>query len=110
MTIASSYRTDRAASVIPSVSVEDAISSAERALRGNHEGGLSKPTLEYFAKADGSLALTHVIQVRNASEGTWYEAFVDAHSGELLSITNFVTQATVWIKVYNDPLSSDNEP
>jgi len=51
--------------------------------------------VEYISKPDGSAALAHVIQIVNEQAGTWYEAFVDAHSGELLSVTDFVTKAAV---------------
>lgn len=52
-------------------------------------------SLEYLALEDGSVALTHVIQVMNADANTAYEAFVDAHSGDIIGITDFSAQATV---------------
>ncbi|KAK7034645.1 hypothetical protein VNI00_012287, partial [Paramarasmius palmivorus] len=76
----------------PTFDVKDAIKVAEDALEGKHND--IEPTLEYLARPDGSVALTHVIQVKNDDAKTWYEAFVDAHSGELLSITDFVAHAT----------------
>ncbi|KAF5380174.1 hypothetical protein D9615_006215 [Tricholomella constricta] len=80
------------ASSTPSVSLEAAIAKAEEALDGKFN---SHPaTLEYLAKDDGSVVLTHVIQIQNESAGTWYQAFVDAHSGELVSIVDFVSQAS----------------
>ena len=51
-------------------------------------------SLEYVAKADGSVALVHVVQIRNEETNAWYEAMVDAHSGELVSITDFVADAS----------------
>jgi extracellular elastinolytic metalloproteinase len=48
-----------------------------------------------LAKKDGSAALAHSFQVNNEESGAWYEAFVDAHSGELLSVVDFVAQASV---------------
>ncbi|KAI0634676.1 Fungalysin metallopeptidase-domain-containing protein [Trametes polyzona] len=79
----------------PSVKVEDAIASAEELLKGKHDAeNFPAPTLEWFAKDDGSIALTHVFQVRNEEAGTWYEAFVDAHSGDLVSVTDFVSKAS----------------
>ncbi|ESK83701.1 putative extracellular elastinolytic metalloproteinase precursor [Moniliophthora roreri MCA 2997] len=76
----------------PTFDVKQAIEVAEAALEGKHND--IEPTLEYLARPDGSVALTHVIQVKNNDARTWYEAFVDAHSGELLSITDFVSHAT----------------
>lgn len=88
-----------AASIIPSVSVGDAMLAAESQLNATFdEATFPTPTLVYLARRDQSLALAHVFQVRNAQLGTWYEAFVDAHSGKLLSITNFVADATVRVQ------------
>lgn len=53
------------------------------------------PTIEFFAKPDNTAVLTHVVQIQNDSTGAWLEAFVDAHSGELVSVTDFVTRAVV---------------
>ncbi|KAF8056609.1 Fungalysin metallopeptidase-domain-containing protein [Lyophyllum atratum] len=76
----------------PTVSADEAITKAEEALDGKYNQ--HPTTLEYLAKDDGSVVLTHVIQIQNEAAGTWYQAFVDAHSGELASITDFVTQAS----------------
>ncbi|KAF9458835.1 Fungalysin metallopeptidase-domain-containing protein [Collybia nuda] len=80
------------ASSKPTVTVEAAITTAEKALGGtfnNHPAAV-----EYLVKDDGSVVLTHVVQIRNEAAGTWYQAFVDAHSGDLVSIVDFVTQAS----------------
>ncbi|KAF9443169.1 hypothetical protein P691DRAFT_764533 [Macrolepiota fuliginosa MF-IS2] len=80
------------ASSTPSVSLEDAVAAAEKALNGKAND--HQPTLEFFAKQDQSVVLTHVIQIENDQTGAWFEAFVDAHSGEVVSVTDFVTQAS----------------
>lgn len=80
------------ASSLPSVSVDSIIGKVEDSFVATHNGISS---LEYFVQSDGSIALTHVVQVRNEETNAWYEAFVDAHSGEILSVTDFVAQATV---------------
>ena len=86
----------KAPSTTPTVEVSDAISAAEDLLGGTYDNSAyPAPSLEYFAKEDGSFALTHVFHVTNDTAGTFYEAFVDAHSGELLSVTDFVAHATV---------------
>lgn len=38
---------------------------------------------------------THVVQIQNDTTGTWFEAFVDAHSGDLVTVTDFVARASV---------------
>ena len=48
-----------------------------------------------MAQKDGSLALTHVVQIQNDETGAWFEAFVDAHTGELVQLTDFVAKASV---------------
>lgn len=80
----------------PSVPLADAIASAEKQLNGKFDAANSPvPTLEYVAKSDGSAVLAHVFRVRNETAGTWYEAFVDAHNGQLVSVTDFISKFTV---------------
>ncbi|KAJ7289420.1 Fungalysin metallopeptidase-domain-containing protein [Mycena rebaudengoi] len=81
------------ASSTPSISFDDARAAAEAALEGSHEG-LPAAELKYLALSSGAAALVHAFQVRNEVAGTWYEALVDAHSGELLSIVDYVAQAS----------------
>ncbi|KAF5379696.1 hypothetical protein D9615_005730 [Tricholomella constricta] len=85
-------KTDKIAASTPSVTVESVIRKAEEVLEGKYNG--HPAALEYLARPDGSVALTHVVQIQNEEAGTWYEAFVDAHSGEILTVTDFVTDAT----------------
>lgn len=80
----------------PTVTVEDAIKAGEEALNGKFVADeFPEPSLEYVAQQDGSLKLAHVLQVRNEEAGTWYEAFVDAHTADVISVTDFVSKATV---------------
>jgi extracellular elastinolytic metalloproteinase len=75
------------------VDKKTAIAAAEAALDCTYN---SHPTtLEYLARPDGSVALVHVIQVKNDHTGRWYEAYVDAHSAQLLSTVDFVADASV---------------
>ncbi|PBK88815.1 hypothetical protein ARMGADRAFT_1033793 [Armillaria gallica] len=37
-------------------------------------------------------ALTHIIQIKNEESGGWFEAFVDIHTGEVVSATDFVSR------------------
>ncbi|KAF8067459.1 Fungalysin metallopeptidase-domain-containing protein [Lyophyllum atratum] len=80
------------ASSTPSITLDAAIATAEGALSGRFNQ--HPPTLEFFAKEDGSVALTHVMQIQDEDAGIWFEAFVDAHSGDLLSVTDFVAKAS----------------
>lgn len=90
--------TEKHAPSTPTVSVESIIAKTEEALDGKYNGW--KPALEYLARPDGDAALVHVVQIQNEEAGTWYEAFVDAHSGELLTVTDFVSHATVNTPIY----------
>jgi hypothetical protein len=83
---------------VPTVSLEDAIAAAEDALDGTFNE--HPPTLEFLALEDGSLRLTHVMQIQNAETNAWFEAFVDAQTGEVLSVTDFVTKASVRITLF----------
>ncbi|KAI0785688.1 Fungalysin metallopeptidase-domain-containing protein [Abortiporus biennis] len=76
----------------PTISLDTAISKAEAALNGQFNQ--HPPTVEFVAQEDGSVALAHVVQIQNDSTGAWFEAFIDAHSGELVHVTDFVTKAS----------------
>ncbi|KAJ8495564.1 hypothetical protein ONZ45_g12819 [Pleurotus djamor] len=76
----------------PTLALDQAIAKAEQLLDGKDNG--HPPTLEFLALQDGSAALTHVIQIQNDETGAWVEAFIDAHTGELRSVTDFVNKAT----------------
>ncbi len=82
----------------PTVTTADAIATAEKQLSGKFDAeNFPAPTLQYFAKEDNTAALVHTFQVRNEAAGTWFEAFVDAHSGELISVTDFVNKASYFV-------------
>ncbi|EJF58150.1 hypothetical protein DICSQDRAFT_110674 [Dichomitus squalens LYAD-421 SS1] len=82
----------------PAVAVEDAIATAEAQLNGKFDTeNFPEPTLQYFVKEDDSAVLVHAFQVRNEGAGTWYQAYVDAHTGELVSITDFVNKASYYV-------------
>ncbi|KAI0042801.1 hypothetical protein FA95DRAFT_1499587 [Auriscalpium vulgare] len=76
----------------PTVSLEDAIATAEKTLDGKFND--FPATLEFLVLDDNTVALTHVVQIRNKATGAWVEAFVDAHANKVLSITDFVSKAT----------------
>ncbi|KAF5351227.1 hypothetical protein D9756_008169 [Leucocoprinus leucothites] len=83
----------KAAPASPSKKWTEVLSNTEKALGGTYTSG-DAPNLEYFVNSDGSLALTYVMQIKNETENLWVEAFVCAHSGELLSVTDFTAHAT----------------
>lgn len=78
----------------PSVSLEDAISTAEQTLSGTYNSDIAA-RLEFLALEDGSVALTHAFHIQNDTTGDWFDAFVDAHENKVLSITDFVARASV---------------
>lgn len=89
-------------STTPKLSAEEAISAAESKLGAIHNGF---PTgLELLAKDDGSVVLTHVVQVENEH---WLEAFVDAQTGEIVSVTDFTADSQFLVVPINkqDPTS-----
>ncbi|KAL0062583.1 hypothetical protein AAF712_010517 [Marasmius tenuissimus] len=75
----------------PTVDVNTVIPKVEEVLQGKkNEIELS---LEYLVQEDGSVALVHVFQVQDEMN-SWYEAYADAHTGELVSVTDFVAKAS----------------
>ena len=83
---------DNIADSTPAIDVDSAIATAEDQLDGKFNG---YKALKYLSLADGSVALTHAIQIQNEETNSWFEAFVDAHSGELLSVVDFVADFSV---------------
>ncbi|KAK7055720.1 extracellular metallo proteinase mep [Favolaschia claudopus] len=80
------------ASSEPSVPFEDAVATAESALAGTYNG--QPPQLKYFVKEDKTAVLVHAFQVQNTDAGSWYKAYVDAHTNKLVSVTDFVAKAS----------------
>jgi Peptidase propeptide and YPEB domain len=93
---------DQVAAPTPVLSKEDAIASAEQQLGGTPNNKV--PTLEYYSLPNGDMVLTYVVEVQTASGDHWYEAFVDATTGEIRGANDFVAAAS-----YNavDPTVSD---
>ncbi|KAF4616520.1 hypothetical protein D9613_008902 [Agrocybe pediades] len=92
---ASNFVDTKSAKVAPSeptVSWRSVLADVEETLGGKYNN--FNASLEYLAMSDGSIALTHVIQVQNEETNAWYEAYIDAHNGELVSVTDFVADAS----------------
>ncbi|KAJ7834402.1 Fungalysin metallopeptidase-domain-containing protein [Mycena leptocephala] len=83
---------DSVATNAASIDSTAAIPLAERHAIGTHNG--HPPTVEYFKKPDGHLALVHVIRIQKDDAQTWHETFIDAHSGELLFLNDFVSHSS----------------
>ncbi|KAG9094550.1 hypothetical protein FRC06_010710, partial [Ceratobasidium sp. 370] len=65
----------------PKLSAADAIAKAEQVIGGKYNKWPTK--LEYLAKDSDHVVLTHAVQIRNEKTSEWYEAFVDAATGEI---------------------------
>ncbi|KAM5541595.1 hypothetical protein V8D89_004785 [Ganoderma adspersum] len=76
----------------PSLSAGDAIAKAESELGGAYDGHPTK--LEFIAREDGSVSLTHAVQIRDDDRDMLVEAFVDAHSGDIVQLTDFSAHAS----------------
>lgn len=86
------------ASSTPSLNWKDLVPKVETLLNGTYlNTGDSSPSLEYLARSDGTVSLTYVMQIRNLSpmNHLWVEAFVCAHSGKVVGVTDFTAHATV---------------
>jgi extracellular elastinolytic metalloproteinase len=75
----------------PTISQADAIAKAEEVLGAKHVDE-APVAVEYFAKDNDHVVLTHVVQVKN--EDHWYQAHVDAHTGEVINVVDFVAEAS----------------
>ncbi|QRV93483.1 extracellular metalloproteinase MEP [Ceratobasidium sp. AG-Ba] len=87
------------ASTQPKLSSDDAIAKAENVTGGKYNSWPTK--LEYFVKDTDHVVLTHVVQVQNEESGEWYEAFVDAATGEVVNIVDFVADASYRVVPFN---------
>ncbi|KAG6899570.1 hypothetical protein C0993_009149 [Termitomyces sp. T159_Od127] len=91
----------------PSLTVDSVIPNIESALEATYN---DHPTsLEYLVREDESVALTHVVQVRNETNGKWYEAFACAHTGEILSVTDFVAHASYHVLPIHKELLTEGQ-
>ena len=72
------------------------LNEIEGPLNGRYNGHPAR--LVYLARPDGSLSLAHGVQIGNVEANTLYEAFVDAHTGTLLSVTDFTSNAVVSLR------------
>ncbi|CAA7265706.1 unnamed protein product [Cyclocybe aegerita] len=88
------FRPVRISSSRPSTLLELTLLPVEKVLRG--EARSESAHLAYLARSDGLASLVHLVEVINLKEGRWFEAYIDAHSGELLSVTNFVSRASYY--------------
>ncbi|KAG2003700.1 extracellular elastinolytic metalloproteinase [Coprinopsis cinerea AmutBmut pab1-1] len=82
----------RIADPSPTVSWRSVLPQIEESLDATYNN--ANATLEYFVKPGGDVALTHIIQLQNKESGAFYEALIDAHSGDLISVNDFVAHAS----------------
>ena len=74
----------------PSTSLTSIISNILGQVGGNQNTDV-EPSLAIHINPSGSPSLVHVVQIQNDDAFTWYEAYVDAHAGSLLSVSDFVS-------------------
>ncbi|KAG8902106.1 hypothetical protein FRB99_004833 [Tulasnella sp. 403] len=78
------------ASTKPKITEAQAISAAESNLGAKYNNWPTK--LEYVLQENGQAVLTYVVQVQNQDH--WYEAFVDAATGKVVNVIDFVAEAS----------------
>lgn len=95
------FKTDKPASSVPTLEFAHAFwqSGAEQKFGGaNGHVNVRKDasgTLGYIARRDGTLALVYGAHVSNAAERTMHRAFIDAHTGKVISAVNYAADASV---------------
>ncbi|KAK1218861.1 hypothetical protein PQX77_018432 [Marasmius sp. AFHP31] len=97
--------TSKIASSTPKVSAEDAVKTAEKTLGG--QANDIAPALQYLARSDGSVSLVHAIQVQDDDTDSFVEAYVDAHSGKVVSMNDFVADASFRVLPINKKVIGD---
>ncbi|KAH7332995.1 Fungalysin metallopeptidase-domain-containing protein [Rhizoctonia solani] len=80
------------ASTTPIFPKQNAIAKAE-ALTGAKYNAIPVG-LEYFAKENNQLVLTHTVQVQNATTAEAYLVYVDASNGEVVNLVDFTAKAS----------------
>ncbi|EJD38799.1 hypothetical protein AURDEDRAFT_23530, partial [Auricularia subglabra TFB-10046 SS5] len=81
------------ASQLPAISVDSATANAEAHLSRTRNEIPAK--LEYVLTEDDALVLAHTVQIKSHDDGHLLEAFVDAHSGDVVAVNDFTTSITV---------------
>ncbi|KAG8906518.1 hypothetical protein FRB99_006738 [Tulasnella sp. 403] len=74
----------------PKITEAQAISAAESNLGATHNNWPTK--LEYVLQENGQAVLTYVVQVEKQDH--WYEVFVDAATGKVVNVIDFVAEAS----------------
>jgi len=82
----------RRAKELPTLTAEQAIERAEEQLAGNWDGTTSK--LEYVHTDDDAFILSRSVQLWENDEGHLLEAFIDAHTGDVVLVNDFTTSIT----------------
>lgn len=85
---------EKIASSSPTISPDKAVYIAEHSLEGKRNEHPAGPEY-YYTSGGGSVVLTPVVQVQNEATDAWYETFVDAHSGDVVSVKSFMADASV---------------
>lgn len=85
--------TEKIAPSTPKLSADEAVKIAEKTLGGQKND--IEPALQFLARPDGSVSLVHAVQVQNEDDESFVEAYVDAHSGKVISMNDFVADASV---------------
>ncbi|KAF9454474.1 hypothetical protein P691DRAFT_770654 [Macrolepiota fuliginosa MF-IS2] len=100
--VSAAFVTITSTSVHPSsatIPYSAAIKTAEDTLHGTYVPPSTPDTsgaqddkqfLEYLANQDSSLTLVYGVPVKNDSEGTYFQAYVDAQGGGVVAATNYV--------------------
>lgn len=115
------YCIDEIPSTTPTISLDSVLSDIEDMVGGATSTSVA-PYLAYLAREDAPPVLTYVVQIVNDAEFTHYQAYIDAHTGELVSIVNFSNAAsytvlpvskqdiTEGIETLNDPEDLTSSP
>ncbi|KAJ3541961.1 hypothetical protein NMY22_g3694 [Coprinellus aureogranulatus] len=80
----------------PTVDLNAAIATAEDALEAKYT---QKFRMAYLIRPDHSAILVYAIEVQNDDQDGHYEAYVDAHTGQLVSLTDYAARSFATVRL-----------
>ena len=89
----SSIHPDYITASVPTITFAATGAAAAAQLNGTYNN--SPVSVKYYVTSTGTAALVYTFEIQNIALGTWYRAFVDAHSAHFNSALSYVAHATV---------------
>ena len=89
----SSIHPDYITASVPTITFAATGAAAAAQLNGTYNN--SPVSVKYYVTSTGTAALVYTFEIQNVALGTWYRAFVDAHSAQFILVLRYMAHATV---------------